>query len=209
MTKFITPILTAVVASAAAQAQMFFLDTGTPDLSGGNSVYYLNESLGQTIAQQFTINAPTDLSQIDVFVGTPGLLTVRVTSQIGPGTDASDVLMSFSLGGPVDGPGWTGTGVGFSLNPGTYYMVFSGTSAVTLPSAPPVNIGPTFFSSATQGPIDGVFAPASTFQQLSATSAVGLRIAAVPEPGETAAVTAAGLAGFAMVWRRFRKTKAS
>lgn len=205
MTRYTTLIPAALLASAAAHAQIFFLNTGTPDLSGGNSVYYVNSSLAQTIAQQFTITTPTDLGHIDVYVGTPGLLTVQVTSQIGPAALPSDVLMSFSLGGPVDGPGWTGTGVGFSLNPGTYYMVFSANAAITLPSAPPVNVGPTFYSSATQGPINGAFPPSSTFQQLSPTSLVGLRIGAVPEPGETAAAMALGLAGFALVWRKVRR----
>jgi hypothetical protein len=204
-------LLAAVVAATAisAHGQLFVVDTGTPSQTGNTSVFYVDPTFGQILAQQFTLATATDVNHIDVFIGGFGTMNVQLTTAIGPATLPENVLASFDLSAPGTSGSlgqWRGADTSLSLNSGTYFLVFSGDG--NLPKVPPTNVGPSFFAGQGDGDLNAAFPPGSSFLTLGVTSQIGIRIsevAPVPEPAETAAAMAVGLAGFAMAWRRFRK----
>lgn len=199
-----TALLLATIASAHAQV---FLSSGTPSQTGNASIFYESPAVGQILAQEFTLAAPTDVSRIETFLGGSGSgVTVQLATQIGTGTGPEDVLASFSLanpGTPINQGVWVGADVSLSLDAGTYYLVYSGLSGGFLPTKAPTDIGPSYFAGQGNGDINFAFPPASDFLVLDATTAFGVRLTAVPEPATVSVISAAALAGFAL-WRHKR-----
>ncbi len=179
-------------ASGVCSAQ-FIIDTNVTGITGGSSV---------TNTQYNAINFSLTSSFSNVAVEA-ALYTVNgagngfayLTTQVGPGTNASHVVAT----GPAVfvGGGYKTLFSGLDLGPGSYWIVLGSTgpdgaiqlsSTATYTTHPNASVGGMYFSASG---IDAGFAPASTFT----ASGLGNRLFRVtPAPSAAGLLAIAGLA---------------
>ncbi len=213
-------IFALALAVAAPASAMLILDTGTPDESGAQGVYY-DPTFGSAtfVAQEFTLNENTTLSGIEVYAG--GLANngfrLQVATQIGPAADPSDVLGGTEImlpGTPsfsTDGE-WVLGNIDLALNAGTYFLVISplGMSgnpflgSSFLPTDAPNVLGDRYTASDGMNPLDNVDLtdPLLSGFVLNNSFQPGIRFYSVPEP---AALALFASVGWALFGRRSRK----
>ena len=196
-----------VLATLGTARAGIFVDSGMPDESGNRSVF-ANPGLpgAQFAAQQFTLNSASTVTRIETYLGGGAgrSATAHLTTAIGGGTTAGDVITSFVLATPGTGPNqgaWVGHDEILNLSAATYFMVYSGdTNGGFLPIEAPNDIGPSFTAGDNVFPfttVDTAFPPASSFFQTGTATRFGLRI--LPEPASIGLVM---LGGLAMMSRR-------
>ncbi len=199
-----TCALTLALAVAPARGQ-FLVDTGTPDMTSNASVFYVNPTFGQILAQKFTLAQDATVTKLEIFANGFGLpITVHLANQVGAGATAANVVTTLSISPPhvvgVNNGTWVGQDTNLCLAAGDYWLVFSETSgSSTLPTKPATSVGESLFASQGTGDINIAFPPASLFLTLNASTQFGVRITgtngAVPGTWASRGFGLAGVAG--------------
>ena len=193
------------VFSVSVQADLV-VDSGTPDESNNRSVFFSEADFNQFVAQEFSLDVNTTVTEIEVYLGgtdTRDDYHIYLTTDIGLDATAADVVEDFFVPPPGTPPSagvWTGLLDGdLSLSADTYYLVFATDVVATgggfLPINAPNNIGQGFLTSGIETDFDVPYA--SDFSAVD--SVFGVRVSAVPEPGAAALLACWG---FALATRR-------
>jgi hypothetical protein len=194
------------------------LDTGTPDETGVVGVYY-DPLFGSAtfIAQEITFTGPVSITAIEAYVGgaAANAIQVDLTSAIGPGATAADLIASASL--PLPGTpdfsmsgAWVSAPMNVLLAAGTYFLVFSpdflaGSSGYLgssfMPTDAPATLGDRFAAGDGMLPFVNVnlALPIASDFSLVNTFSPGIRI--IPEPS-TGLLLVGGVLGMAVGRRR-------
>lgn len=188
------------------------LDTGVPN-SSFNRAVLVDPVAAQVLAQEFSLTETTFVRSIEAYIG--GLagnsIQMDLTTSIGPGASSSDILGTFSLATPglaLNSGAFVSATVDLSLDPGTYYLVFSpDAGGGFLPSDAPNTIGNRFTATDMTPPITNVNVGqpiASNFSLSNFQFQPGIRIngPVVPEPSALAIWSVVGLIGVAFARRR-------
>ena len=115
------------------------LDTGTPNQTSNRSIFntLATNNAAQILAQQFTLSTAVQLESIEVYLGglSPSLVTMSLSTAIGPAATAANLIQNFILQPPGTAPSagvFVSTAVTQFLPAGNYFLVFS--SATSVPS---------------------------------------------------------------------------
>jgi hypothetical protein len=215
-------ICAAVVACVAAwggiaQAAVL-VDSGTPigpeDLPAGKvnkAVYYdASTGNGQFISQPFTLASGALITSIDTyFFAPPGAtIDVRLTTKIGATATLGDQRAQFTLTSTQFEPQfYSSVPLAVGLPAGTYYLVYSTTSAggAGFANWAPSDIGDLTFANTSNGSASNInlaYPPASGFFADTDEGDIGLHVnGVVPEPAGIALI---GVAFFVTAQRRWR-----
>jgi hypothetical protein len=197
-----------LLAGSVSAGTIYQVDGGAELLIGADHV--------QVLYASWTQSASFSNVSISALLAGTGTASAYLTTQIGPGTDAGDVVASTTF--PFGPPLLTTLFSGLSLGPGTYYLVIGGTGDIgswygtTTPvvtTGAGVTAGTFGFCAPENDECDFAFGPASPFLALLPETPLQFlvtEVAGVPEPA-TAATAGAALLALAGYWRLRQRSR--